>query len=442
MNKKIIKFSCLNNQLLLAVIACLAAASLFFSGFQFAAENILDKYFEQSKYLSKQTDKTAAEFQDFVTSNSLSTTDSTQMAEWVKEQRIVIIYISVDNKKIFDSTSYSTPYNGYYSYAEISDWFTTYKITFSDTTAKVHLFGFFDYQAYTYADYGGILLSCFLFIALLTFLIHHKLSYINQLKYEIQILEGGNLEYAITVRGKDELASLANSLNTMRLSFIEQIEAEKNAQLANKELVTALSHDLRTPLTTLMGYLEIVKEKHWTTDEQRNQYLDKCIVTCNQIKQMSNRLFEYFLIYNLDNTSQDITLEDFDGLEIFMQLISEKTVLLEEKGFHFLIETPLESFGVKIQTNYFCRIFDNIFSNIEKYASIETPISISIRTENDHCIMTFNNAIKKNPFNIEGTKIGLKSTCRLMEQQEGSCYYIDDKEFFLLILSLPCFPIE
>lgn len=364
------------------------------------------------------------------------------MAEWVKEQRIVIIYISVDNKKVFDSTGYSTPYDGYYSYDDISDWFTTYKITFSDTVAKVHLFGFFDYEAYTYLYYTGILLSCFLFIALLTYLIHYKLSYINQLKYEIQILEGGNLEYAITVRGKDELASLANSLNTMRLSFIEQIEAEKNAQLANKELVTALSHDLRTPLTTLMGYLEIVKEKHWTTDEQRNQYLDKCIVTCNQIKQMSDRLFEYFLIYNLDHRSQDIALEDFDGLEIFMQLILEKTILLEEKGFEFLIETPPQSFGVKIETNYFCRIFDNIFSNIEKYANTETPISISIRTENDNCIMTFNNAIKKNLFNIESTKIGLKSTCRLMEQQEGSCYYIDDKEFFLLILSLPCYPFE
>ncbi|HBS43674.1 MAG TPA: sensor histidine kinase, partial [Paenibacillus sp.] len=57
----------------------------------------------------------------------------------------------------------------------------------------------------------------------------------------------------------------------------------------------ALSHDLHTPLTTQTGYLEILKEGHWSTQEEHDRYVEKCLATCEQMKQMSDRLFEYFL---------------------------------------------------------------------------------------------------------------------------------------------------
>ncbi|WP_346937045.1 histidine kinase dimerization/phospho-acceptor domain-containing protein [Clostridium sp.] len=93
------------------------------------------------------------------------------------------------------------------------------------------------------------------------------------LKSEIKILEGGNLTHEITINGDDELSSLAQGINEMRKSFIGRLESEDKARLANSELITAMSHDLRTPLTVLVGYLDIIKYNKYKTDENLRQYI-------------------------------------------------------------------------------------------------------------------------------------------------------------------------
>lgn len=118
-----------------------------------------------------------------------------------------------------------------------------------------------------------MILSFIFFIVLVLFFINKKTSYIGVLEKEIKILEGGNLDYPITLKGKDELSSLAQSINEMRKSFIERLESEERARVANSELVTAMSHDLRTPLTALVGYLDIIEYKKYQDQEALAKYI-------------------------------------------------------------------------------------------------------------------------------------------------------------------------
>ena len=121
----------------------------------------------------------------------------------------------------------------------------------------------------------------------------------------MQILEGGNLEYEVSVEGNDELTDLANSMNRMRLSFQQQMENEQQLYLANRKLITEMSHDLRTPLTGIMLYLEILRSHRYTTEEELQDYLEKIAAKAHHMKVISDHLFEY----SLEHTAEKLVME-------------------------------------------------------------------------------------------------------------------------------------
>ena len=116
------------------------------------------------------------------------------------------------------------------------------------------IMGMYSYNAYMIALAADIIISCLLFLTLTMLGIRRKIRYINQLSRDIEILEGGNLEYVVSARGNDELASLARGLNAMRISFKNQIGEIERLTKTNQEMVTEISHDLRTPLTSVLLY--------------------------------------------------------------------------------------------------------------------------------------------------------------------------------------------
>lgn len=91
-----------------------------------------------------------------------------------------------------------------------------------------------------------------------TALVHSKLRYIKTLKEALDTMAGGDLERPVTVLGRDELGQLAEGMDEMRRTFLTQLRQEEQMKSANSRLVTAMSHDLRTPLTSLMAYLELL----------------------------------------------------------------------------------------------------------------------------------------------------------------------------------------
>ncbi|MFR6333488.1 MAG: histidine kinase dimerization/phospho-acceptor domain-containing protein, partial [Eisenbergiella sp.] len=166
-----------------------------------------------------------------------------------------------------------------------------FNVTFTDGAVQAALV-YTGYENYQSAGVIVTLLSGLCFAVILYLLIRKKVKYIELLGKELEILKGGDLNYQITIRGNDELAALAGEMDSMRRAIRSRQEEEELAHLANRGIVTAMSHDLRTPLTALMGYLDILSIEEDPGKKQK--YLSVCRDKACQIKSLSDKLFEIF----------------------------------------------------------------------------------------------------------------------------------------------------
>ena len=100
-----------------------------------------------------------------------------------------------------------------------------------------------------------------LFFSITIHFVRKKMKYVLRLENEMKLIESGDLQHQIECVGNDEIGSLATQLDHLRVALKENMEKESEARKANEELITTMSHDLRTPLTSLMGYLDILEMK-------------------------------------------------------------------------------------------------------------------------------------------------------------------------------------
>ena len=120
-----------------------------------------------------------------------------------------------------------------------------------------------------------------------------------------------------------------------------------------------------------------------------------------------------------------------------MQLITEHTLLMEGNGFHFEIKEPEKKFLIHVNMNEICRVFNNIFSNLEKYADPQSPVRIIITQNEQQCSVSVENHIAAQKKGNESSKVGLESIRGLMCRQHGSAEVHSDRENFEIIISLP-----
>jgi signal transduction histidine kinase len=252
-------------------------------------------------------------------------------------------------------------------------------------------------------------------------------------------LAGGDLSYKIPIKGNDEISNVADNINSMSIAIARQIENEKKALQANNSLVTALSHDLRTPLTTQLGYLEILKEHHYSSQEEMDKYINTALDTCYQIKEMSDRLFEYFLAFDPHPERSKDTLTCYNGVEFLMQIIGELSFPLSEQGFSFDFDEPKDSFDINVNTDDILRVFNNVFTNIDKYADESAPVKINLTCDNDFATLSISNKIRKIPRKNESAKIGLISINSLMKRQGGSSITKTTLDTFTIELKFPIY---
>jgi len=266
-------------------------------------------------------------------------------------------------------------------------------------------------------------------------LINRKVSYITQLKRELDILSGGQLEHPVTVGGRDELGELAQGIDQMRRSILAHQEKERQMREANSELITAMSHDLRTPLTSLLAYLEILQRKKSADKTQREHLIHKSIGQTLRIRQMADQLFEYFLVYATEWERPE--LEPVDGDQLFGQLLEEYADALENNGLK--VSRELAPLGGQIHVNpeLFRRVMDNMYSNLLKYADPGQTVRFSCGREGKCVRVTVANEIRSDREKKESTSIGL-NTCRRILACHGGEFAVEEQgNMFYVTLSIP-----
>lgn len=221
-----------------------------------------------------------------------------------------------------------------------------------------------------YYFYVALFVSLLIFFLPTFIFIKRKVKYINILKQEVLNMSQGDLSHAMTIMSHDELAILAQEMDTLRITLASNYQNEARIKEAHQEMITCLSHDLRTPLTALRGYLDILCLHCYKDEKQMDHYLNSCIEKTEQIKDLSNKTFEYSLVYN-DNLIP--SLETISS-ESFIQYIEEHLEYLELEGFKIEKEITISSVQLQLDLSMMKRMMDNICSNIQKYARKEQPI--------------------------------------------------------------------
>lgn len=306
---------------------------------------------------------------------------------------------------------------------------------YDGTVIKVDLEVYLDVDNLYWVDIAEYGSGAIVFILLLFALIHRKIRYVNQLEQDLKVLGGGNLEYPITIKGRDELTSLAIGIESLKNGILEEQQMKAEAEKANMELVTAMSHDLRTPLTSLIGYLELLNMHRYEDEEQLKKYLEYCRKKAFQMKKVSDRLFEYFLVYGREE--KGLQLQKIPSVELAEDLCNGQFFDWQDHGGTIRCQIGnLEGF-VQVDSEYMQRVMDNLISNLKKYGDPQFPLEIEAKEQLDMLHIQVTNHIRDRKDHPESTQIGLKTCRKIMENHGGSFNWKQENNEFMITITLP-----
>ncbi|MEF9952132.1 MAG: HAMP domain-containing sensor histidine kinase [Clostridium sp.] len=273
---------------------------------------------------------------------------------------------------------------------------------------------------------------------------------LNYIKYiSSQVLDMENLKYVekLEVKGNDEIARLATNINIMSQKILDSYEGEKRAEEEKRELITAVSHDLKTPLTSIIGYLELMK-----TNGYNQEYLDIAYSKSISLKKLINELFEYI---KLSSNDIPISQTQCNIVTLINQVVGENMPLLSQRGLTPSITYSSDNIQCSIDINRFVRVIENIISNIAKYSDENTEFNINIGNDNS-VIITFenkttlidpceSNKIFKKMYRIdsarnskiEGSGLGLAIVKHIVEEHKGRVECNINNNIFKITLYLP-----
>lgn len=180
------------------------------------------------------------------------------------------------------------------------------------------------------------------------------------------------------VKGKGPLAEINYEINMLMEENRKQLLKLTRAEEASKQILTNLSHDVRTPLASLTGYLEALEQGR-VKEEERDEYIYVAYKKAISLKELVDVLFEWF---KLNSDEQKYQIAEYDVNELTKQIIIGLFRVAEEKNIAFSIHIPEEEWMILVDRVAFERIISNLFSNAVKHGGC-SEIEIKIQKKED-----------------------------------------------------------
>lgn len=257
-----------------------------------------------------------------------------------------------------------------------------FPINYSDSSGQILIRPMLRMLVPQYYEFIIVLISAFIFMLTLFLFIRKSIRYIEEIDRSIDIIAGGKLEYEIPIRGNNELSRLAANINEMSNSLKERMDIEKESDIKQRQLITDISHDLRTPLTALIGYLDLLENHIYENQEEADDFIHCASQKCFKLQTLIEELFTYNKLINKDIP---ISIEKDDIIEIVKEIISEQ-------GLKINLESKERKAIISIDRNLINRIFDNLFDNIRKYGIRSEDATIYIKKIDHKVIIIVENS--------------------------------------------------
>lgn len=208
---------------------------------------------------------------------------------------------------------------------------------------------------------------------------------LKELEKAANEIKQGNLEYLVNIYSKDEIGEVSHSFEEMRLRLKKSLELQQQYEENRKELISNISHDLKTPITSIKGYIEGIKDGIADTPEKMNKYVSTIYTKANYMDSLINDLFLYS---KLDLNKVPFKFQVVDIVNYIKDCVEEISFDLNPSFVELTAEVPKKSIMVKLDVQELKRTIMNIVGNSIKYKGEgKLQIVIIVKESNEHIIV-------------------------------------------------------
>lgn len=271
-----------------------------------------------------------------------------------------------------------------------------YFIAFICDSALMIIFehtNFFDLP-YEWLYIFAFLISLLIFLVTFSDLMNITLKYIDVLSGTIQKVTAGDYEVEAPIKYDDELGLLAANINALAKTLSDKekeseilkenermaYDAERNAEKQKNDLITNVAHDLRTPLTTIVGYLELIKNNQQLTKEEIQKYSSVAYEKSKRLQSMMDDLFEFT---SLDQANVKVHMTTINITELVLQIVDEFYPTFQEHHITPEVKISQNNLFIKGDGQLIARVFDNLLSNAVKYGEDGKKIKIEVLNDDE-----------------------------------------------------------
>ena len=401
---------------------------------------LVEQVYLSSELVNKRMDAQITSFRSFVQEQQLSSTDVNAVGQWNREHpkiTLTIYGLTTTLSSSAEGAELVGNETGIVVRSVEKQWLSKeYPVNFRDGVFTVAVYDSSRGMVRAAVNLSALSMAALVFLATVLLYEQHITRSVQTLSRQVRQVSRGDLGLQITPQTSDEIGQLALDVDAMRLSIIDKLQREEEAWKANSQLITAISHDVRTPLTALLGYLEIVSDESLSPDE-RSAYLEICKNNALRLKGLTDELFGFFLVFGKPQPDQKP--EEFDAGMLLEQVLLEHEMDLTQRGFHVETSTDPITGSLQVDLGHFRRIFDNLFSNVRKYADPSCPVTITCRCDREELTITICNRIRQDANRVESNRIGLQTCHKLVAAMGGEFNQSRTKETFTVEVLLPVY---
>ncbi|UZJ77607.1 histidine kinase dimerization/phospho-acceptor domain-containing protein [Fictibacillus sp. KU28468] len=276
-----------------------------------------------------------------------------------------------------------------------------------------------------------------------------KISYFNRILLHSSELAAGNMEPDLKAKGSSALAGLARNINTLKHGVKSLQKSEAKSERLKTELITNVSHDLRTPLTSIITYTELLKTPD-LDGESREAYVQIIDKKSKRLKVLIEDLFE---ASKMASGSIELMKARVDIVQLLQQALAEYDEAIEQSTLQIRMSASEQPIDAYVDGQKIWRVFDNLIGNILKYSLENTRVYIAIEKRQDIAVLFFKNVSKyelggnteelferfkrgDTSRHTEGSGLGLAIAKSIIDLHEGSMDVEADGDLFKVTIEL------
>ena len=202
-------------------------------------------------------------------------------------------------------------------------------------------------------------------------------EYIDDILLAIKKISSGDLNTNIDVRGDNEFSEIAASINKMSEEIRILMDNERHTEKSKNEMITNIAHDLRTPLTSILGYLDLINKRE-LSEETKKEYLN---IVYEKSKKLQDLIESLFSFTKTNSSKLVLKIDKIDIIKLLCQLMEEFYPNFENKGITCSVNTNIDSCVIDGDGTLLARLFDNLINNAIKYGADGKRIDIKITAE-------------------------------------------------------------